>query len=70
MRMSEIALILSLSKDEAEEGYATPSFFCKDEEDVVYWKRSFSFGRQIWNDACAISAASWKPDRISFNLPA
>src|SRR5215469_2021007 len=52
-----------------EDFHATPSFFCRLEEDVVYWKRSFSFGRQIWNAACAISAASWKPHRISFSLP-
>src|ERR1700722_1164665 len=49
--------------------HATPSFFCRLEDDVVYWKRSFSFGRQIWKAACDANAASWKPQRISFNLP-
>src|SRR5580700_4634814 len=49
--------------------HATPSFFCRLDDEVVYWKRSFSFGRQIWNAACAASAASWKPQRMSFNLP-
>ena len=36
----------------------TPSFFCRLEDEVVYWKRSFSFGLAMWKAACAISAAS------------
>src|SRR5512135_2709095 len=47
----------------------TPNFFCRLDDDVVYWKRSFSLGLQIWNAACAISAASWKPERINLSLP-
>ena len=31
--------------------HATPSFFCRLDEEVVYWKRSFSFGLAIWNAA-------------------
>ena len=50
---------------------ATPNFFCRLEEEVVYWKRSFSFGLAMWKAAWAINAASWKPDNISFTcLPA
>src|SRR6185312_2355018 len=49
--------------------HATPSFFCRLDDEVVYWKRSFSFGFTIWNAACDISAASWKPERMSFSLP-
>src|SRR3569833_919962 len=47
----------------------TPSFFCRLDDEVVYWKRSFSLGRAMWNAACAMRAASWKPDNISFSLP-
>ena len=53
-----------MSKD-----HETPNFFCRLDEEVVYWKRSFSFGRQTWKAAWDISAASWKPDNISFSLP-
>ena len=49
--------------------HETPNFFCRLDEEVVYWKRSFSFGLQMWNAAWAISAASWKPDNINFSLP-
>src|SRR5580704_19536390 len=48
--------------------HETPNFFCRLEEEVVYWKRSFSLGRQTWKAACDIRAASWKPDNISLSL--
>ncbi len=48
---------------------ATPSFFCRLVEEVVYWNTIRSPGLATRLAACAISAASWKPDRISFSLP-
>lgn len=48
---------------------ATPSFFCRLVDEVVYWKMMRRSGLMCRAAACAISAASWKPDRISFNLP-
>ena len=48
---------------------ATPSFFCRLVDDVVYWNTMRSFGWTIRLAACAISAASWKPERMSFSLP-
>src|SRR3569833_381652 len=50
--------------------YATPSFFCSLVLDVVYWNTILSAGLMWCLAACAISAASWKPERISFGLPA
>ncbi len=50
-------------------GHATPSFFCRLVEDVVYWNTMRSPGLTMRLAACAISATSWKPDRISFSLP-
>src|SRR3569833_456523 len=50
--------------------HATPSFFCSLVRDVVYCNTTLSSGLTIFLAACAISAASWKPERISFSLPA
>jgi hypothetical protein len=35
----------------------------------VYWKTIRSHGATIRLAACDISAASWKPDKMSFSLP-
>src|SRR5215510_14943926 len=48
---------------------ATPSFFCKLVEEVVYWNTSRLPGKQYWYAFCAISAPSWKPDKMSLSLP-
>src|SRR5215472_16518675 len=61
-----VHLAFAVGRDDLQE---TPSFFCRLDDEVVYWKRSFSFGLQMWKAACAISAASWKPESISFSLP-
>src|SRR5690606_6501742 len=53
----------------SERAYFTPSFFCRLEDEVVYWNRSFLSGCTILWAAWAIRAASWKPDRISVSLP-
>src|SRR4029079_15297060 len=48
---------------------ATPSFFCRLGDDVVYLDTK-RFSRETqWCALCAISAPSWKPDRISLSLP-
>ncbi len=47
----------------------TPSFFCRLEDDVVYWKTMRLSGSTICAAAWDISAASWKPHRISLSLP-
>ena len=49
--------------------HETPNFFCRLDEEVVYWKRSFWSGLAMWNAAWDINAASWKPDNINFSLP-
>ena len=43
-----IVSALTIGGDDFHE---TPSFFCRLDDDVVYWKRSFSFGLAIWNAA-------------------
>lgn len=48
---------------------ATPSFFCSFVLDVVYWNTTRSPGETMDLAAWAISAASWKPERMSFSLP-
>src|SRR5215510_5814312 len=48
---------------------ATPSFFCKLVEEVVYWNTSRLPGKQYWYAFCAINAPSWKPDKMSLSLP-
>jgi hypothetical protein len=47
----------------------TPSFFCKLDDDVVYWNTTRFSGKTYRLAFCAISAPSWKPERISFSLP-
>ena len=54
---------------ECRKRQATPSFFCRLVDDVVYWNVTFASGFAYLNAACAISAASWKPERMSFSLP-
>ena len=47
----------------------TPSFLCRLEDVVVYWKVMRFSGFTTLAAACAISAASWKPERMSFSFP-
>ena len=54
---------------EGKRRHATPSFFCRLVDEVVYWNTMRSPGLTMRLAACAISATSWKPDRISFSLP-
>jgi hypothetical protein len=49
--------------------HATFSRFCSSDDEVVYWKRSFSSGRAMRKASWAANAPSWKPDRISLSLP-
>lgn len=45
------------------------NFFCKLVDEVVYWNTMRSPGLTMRLAACDIKATSWKPDRMSFNLP-
>src|SRR5258708_7428393 len=49
--------------------YDTPSFLCRLVEVVVYWKMMRLSGLTTFAAACAIRAASWKPERMSLSLP-
>src|SRR6202022_1660724 len=43
----------------------TPSFFCRLDDDVVYWNTSRLSGKKKRAAFCAISAPSWSPKRLS-----
>ncbi len=46
-----------------------PASSCRLVDEVVYWNTTRSPGLTMRLAACAINAASWKPDRMSFSLP-
>ena len=61
--------LVTLDLGEGVRAQITPSFFCRLDEEVVYWNTIRFCGKTMCTAACAISAASWKPQRISLSLP-